>query len=372
MPRLSTPTRAKSYRVRSDLLQRIRAGHIPLGECIPSEPQLVRELGVSRGTVRQAIRGLVRDGIVETRPGVGHVVRSPQPRKTIGLLFGNDYFQPFHRLMLEAFEDELHRQGFRSRLYVGRFVDRSHVVDHTQFTQDLRRGQLVGVFTVSWSAQDSDRDRALGRLMQARGVPCVSITNVPAPGAVGGDAQQLTHLGTQHLLARGCRRVALMYIPGNERPSTGLSTDESAVEMTSYQRALREAGAAYVPELCCNVNEELDKEQVEAIGFHQFKRLWREHGPFEGALILDDVLAKGAIAAAVDLGLDIPGDVRFTAVAHKGDDLFTLRPFDRLEVDPTAYAHQAMTHMMAMLENPEEPPAPAYLQASIIEAAPSP
>jgi len=38
---------------------------------LPSEPKLARQLGVSRGTVRQAIEHLTRDGLLSRRQGVG-------------------------------------------------------------------------------------------------------------------------------------------------------------------------------------------------------------------------------------------------------------------------------------------------------------
>jgi DNA-binding FadR family transcriptional regulator len=56
------------------LTQRIRAGEWPLGGQLPSEPQLAREVGVSRGTVREAVRALTRTGVLEIRRGHGTYV----------------------------------------------------------------------------------------------------------------------------------------------------------------------------------------------------------------------------------------------------------------------------------------------------------
>lgn len=46
------------------------------GAMIPSEPVLMRELGVSRNTLREAIRALTLLGVLEARPGAGTFVRS--------------------------------------------------------------------------------------------------------------------------------------------------------------------------------------------------------------------------------------------------------------------------------------------------------
>ncbi|MFE6995565.1 FadR/GntR family transcriptional regulator [Microbacterium sp. NPDC057659] len=52
----------------------IKTGHWPLGTQIPSENQLVEQLGVSRTPVREAIRSLVQLGLLKSRQGLGTFV----------------------------------------------------------------------------------------------------------------------------------------------------------------------------------------------------------------------------------------------------------------------------------------------------------
>ena len=54
----------------------ITANRWQIGERIPNEATLADMLGVSRGTVREAVRVLVSQGILETRQGSGTYVRS--------------------------------------------------------------------------------------------------------------------------------------------------------------------------------------------------------------------------------------------------------------------------------------------------------
>src|SRR5450830_795367 len=54
----------------------ISAGRWAVGSRIPIEPQLAQLLGVSRGTVREAVRTLVSRGLLEVRQGSGTYVRS--------------------------------------------------------------------------------------------------------------------------------------------------------------------------------------------------------------------------------------------------------------------------------------------------------
>ncbi len=54
----------------------IAAGNYALGAKLPAEPLLMQELGVGRSTLREAIRVLAHNGILEVRQGDGTYVRS--------------------------------------------------------------------------------------------------------------------------------------------------------------------------------------------------------------------------------------------------------------------------------------------------------
>jgi GntR family transcriptional regulator len=58
------------------LTESIRSGQPAVGERLPSEPQLAALFQVSRNTVREAVRQLITEGIIESRKGVGTFVRS--------------------------------------------------------------------------------------------------------------------------------------------------------------------------------------------------------------------------------------------------------------------------------------------------------
>jgi DNA-binding FadR family transcriptional regulator len=60
----------------SRLEELITSGEWPVGFRVPPEPELVRALGVSRNTVREAVRALVHAGLLDPRPGDGTYVRA--------------------------------------------------------------------------------------------------------------------------------------------------------------------------------------------------------------------------------------------------------------------------------------------------------
>jgi GntR family transcriptional regulator len=59
----------------------------PSGAMLPSEIQLAREFGVSQGTVRRALDGLVAEGLVNRRQGLGTFVSEMEDRRSLFLFF---------------------------------------------------------------------------------------------------------------------------------------------------------------------------------------------------------------------------------------------------------------------------------------------
>ena len=70
--------------IEADLRERIRGGGLRPGAQVPPEPELMAEYGVSRATVRQALVGLVAEGLLEIRRGLGTYVTARRFEHTIG------------------------------------------------------------------------------------------------------------------------------------------------------------------------------------------------------------------------------------------------------------------------------------------------
>ncbi|HEK0910358.1 TPA: FadR family transcriptional regulator, partial [Pseudomonas putida] len=60
------------------LRERIAQGAWAVGQRLPTEPELALELGISRNTVREAMRVLAFSGLVEVRQGDGSYLRTAQ------------------------------------------------------------------------------------------------------------------------------------------------------------------------------------------------------------------------------------------------------------------------------------------------------
>jgi GntR family transcriptional regulator len=79
----------RSVSVHDELRQGIDQGRFPPGTRLPSEPDLAAELGVSRATLREALRALEAEGLLRRRRGSGtYVAELPRVANSLDLNFG--------------------------------------------------------------------------------------------------------------------------------------------------------------------------------------------------------------------------------------------------------------------------------------------
>ena len=74
---MDTIDTSKTHRLYLLLKERITSGALPPGEKLPSEPSLAAAHGLSRVTIRRALDGLSREGLISRQPGSGTFVTQP-------------------------------------------------------------------------------------------------------------------------------------------------------------------------------------------------------------------------------------------------------------------------------------------------------
>ncbi len=78
-----------SFRIRDELVSRIATGRIRPGSKLPPEPELAEEMGVSRATLREALRSLEEDGFLTRTSGAGtYATHRPRLRNNLDVNFG--------------------------------------------------------------------------------------------------------------------------------------------------------------------------------------------------------------------------------------------------------------------------------------------
>ena len=80
------------------LRQQIQTKVYPVGSRLPPEPQLMAQLGVGRSTIREAIRALAHEGLLEVRQGDGTYVRTVTTTEPLAVRLRQARVQEVHEV----------------------------------------------------------------------------------------------------------------------------------------------------------------------------------------------------------------------------------------------------------------------------------
>jgi DNA-binding FadR family transcriptional regulator len=89
------PKRSRPVRVADEIKQWVVEGDLKAGDKLPNESAMIEQFGVSKGTVREALRILEAQGLIVTKtgPGGGSIVGEVSAERARSLLANYYYFQ---------------------------------------------------------------------------------------------------------------------------------------------------------------------------------------------------------------------------------------------------------------------------------------
>lgn len=152
MPRIEPP-QTRSERVADQLRDRIAAGEFPVGALIPTEKELAEDTGVSRNSVREAVRALVHAGMLASRAGYGtYVTDTSDLAPTLARHIDRDREQD-----VEEVRAILEREG--ARLAARRATPEQVAALHTAL--HARADAVGGADPAAFTAADIDFHRTL-------------------------------------------------------------------------------------------------------------------------------------------------------------------------------------------------------------------
>jgi LacI family transcriptional regulator len=284
----------RTIQLATALRDAIRRGDFAPNQAIPSERQLCETYGVSRTTVRRALRILEEQGIAQRVPGSGTYVRSvpgmhPE-RKLLGLIVPT-LTNPYYGELADAIEQEVTASG-RYDVLLGRSNYTSQ--DEGNYLIRLAENRAVmGVLIVP--NPENPPLEAYRFLIQSK--PLVQVSRPLAEvntDAVYSDRLEGGRRLVQHLVAQGHRQIA--YVRGTP-PMRDMHHE-------GYLLGLQEAGLQADPDLF--VSLEIGHEQA---GEEGTRLLLRRGRPFTAIFARNDFTAVGVLRALNTAGLKVPDDI---------------------------------------------------------------
>jgi LacI family transcriptional regulator len=277
----------------------------------PSAPvrlkDIARDLNVSVMTVSKVVRGCADVG-AETRSRVlarvkelnyqpNWVARSLAARRTfiVGLIVP-DLMHSFFAEIAKGVSVAMRPLGYDVVICNS---EEDSAVEASEIERLMGR-QVDGL--VLASCQDSADAEVFAR-MEARNIPYVLIDrrfqDLSAP-YVGADDEAIGRLATEHLIERGCRRIA--HIAGQQRPT-------GAGRLKGYRDALEAAGLPFEPSYVVEARD-------DATGYEATRRLLSLGDRPDAIFGYNDPTAAGAMKAILEAGLRIPQDMKVIGVGN--------------------------------------------------------
>jgi GntR family transcriptional regulator of arabinose operon len=227
-------------RVRDALSVQITDGTLKPGDMLPSERSLQDRLHVSRATVRQALRGLMEAGLIQSVPGSGNFVLGqekavavPRPatvdQAIVGLIVSYPSFHIYYGQLAAVFNQRLRQAGWHTDMALHN--DRADNLQEIISSMLLQGVRVFSINPPAYTDMTPILDDLLnhGALVQLLG----RWVDYPRCDYIGANNELLGYQATQHLIQLGHSQI--IYQGGMSHP-TGRD------RATGYVRAMLERG----------------------------------------------------------------------------------------------------------------------------------
>ena len=329
---------------------------------MPTIQQLCEMMGVSVVTLNRSLSELEGQNIIMRKHGVGIFVSTRLNQRTVGLVYDRDIFasgaSPFCGLLVEASRERAKDRNEKFSFYLA-VPSKEGLPVHDDLVEDLRARKLDGVIFVGESNPEG------ARWVSEQDVPVVALSYTPITKyRVCIDWCESVRLGVETLARDGCRKIGLWIPLGTGLGRTG--QNHSFPELNAFRAALKANKIAFDSSLVwrddmLHENAELpDFGTNQEQGFRAAHEVFsdkkhRENAP-DGLVILDDMMARGAIVTLQQLNLQPGRDIKI--ITHLNKNSQVLAPFidnvSRMEIDPAEIVG-ALFSQLETLMNGDKP-----------------
>lgn len=342
--------------IKRELKNRIEDGELPEGERVPSEMELARQYKVSRNPTRQALRDLELEGYIVRTPGRGSFV-APITRRQKPLHI-NDWRTfalacpvlecHYTRQVVQGFIQHAVEKSFHTMVYFQHFSNEAEF----DFLADMRNSGIDGI--AFWLQHSGPLTLELLAKFRRASFPFVLIDRYVRgleADYVVTDNDDVGYELSRTLLGRGHRALGFITTP--------LDNTTAEDRFQGHQRALAEAGIAYIPELTGVVSSD---EQPMSVVVH---RIMAHHQRPTAFVCTNDGVAEKLFDELEALGYAVPGDVEIATV----DDNEFAPALDIPILSASQNGHemgrQSAELLIARAENPRRPCEGRFLKAEV-------
>jgi len=274
------------------LCGRILNGGYPLGSFLPSERKLEEELGASRVSIREALRSLQRQGVIEKSVGKRSLVRKLPATKSRNIGFAT----PLRR----ESQLEVYRMFFDSLFLL------CNQAGHNLFYLDLSGKPTEFLLNLHYDAifiaGNCGRNAFLKKMLSEDTV-AIALDDLDQPLAditVCTDNHDCGKKAAETLVGSGCANVAFMGV-GN----TYESYHPNRLRLEGFADGLRGLGKPFAEEMRLDLVWPATQDEFAA----QLATFLRERPQTDGIFACNDGLAIRTLKALGDQGIKVPAQI---------------------------------------------------------------
>ena len=358
----ATKTRTPAVRRHDDIARKLREdilrGVYAPGNLLPTIRELATHFNTSIFTIQTAMQPLVEQGLLEPKRRVGtRVSHSLSVLSCAGIYLLHDVVGglecAFHRELCNRLRLNLAQRGIQART----FVDMRQEADQSEALPELL------------SAVEEHRIQALFVPLSAPHVtpwlaalplPSSFVTTISRSNRVDSDAEEMVRLALRALRQRGCVTVGMI---GSNAVRRRVPLPEPYAEML-FREMAGDFGLSTRDEWIWRPEKESGFVSHEMYGYETFKTVWKAPERPDGLFVHTDITARGAMTAMLELGVDVPGDLKAVFLRNSGLEWACPLNVDWVESDTDRWAVEMIR--MALLQRSGETPEPVLIPFNLI------
>lgn len=289
---------------------------------IPPENELCRLFGLSRKTVRAAIKGLVQEKYLVPRRGMGTFINQDKTgSKTFDLpLIGSLLAEGRH--VFDALDIAVGKAIAQAGCHAVPLYLPS--VDAPDNLAQIVKTSMSGVVWSSPSLSESANNRGYAEALRANGIPLLLLEETSSPGydLVVSTRRQRGLAIAEHMMARGHERVLFIQ---NDNSDALRKYFAAGSTYSGFRERAMELGARRLPSAEAGVISLLDFSGRLARG-------WEPQREFT-ALYSSYTLIPSVTAALARSGIAVPDDISYLSYGESSPAFFDGREADHIDTE---------------------------------------
>ena len=298
--------------VTNNLRQRIVSEQVKVGEMLPTESELAKSFGCSRGTVGKALDRLVQQGLVARKTRVGTRVVSLTPKTPMPSLHAFGFIHPSeqHEHIWEAIRgfSEAAEEAGRRTVAISFNNDEEKEFEILRHLGDQMLEAVAFYPVIRSPAMAARLIEASEHSNTAMVFVCLAAASIDRP-MVGIDGFDAGLSVTSSLIKHGAKRIG--YIGNNGWTLIGRD------RVQGFRRALKQGGIEWNEDyIHLDYPTRANFSDPTQEGFEICTEFLQRYPELNGLICTDAFLGIGCLHAAREMGLSVPEDLRIGILDH--------------------------------------------------------